>query len=139
MPDFLETLLYSSFRAFNSAMIAGLSLILDPHNERASDMRDIVQSFMAQHPHDPAADEFSQKEAAIVRHREYQSLMTRSLRCTSVLKKLRKSSLARRTASISSATFQTSAEHPYPPLAEPVGMQKKSRSDLGLARHSRSH
>ena len=66
MPDFLETLLYSSFRAFNSAMIAGLSLILNPSNPHADDMRDIVQSFMEQHPHDPAADEFSQKEAAIV-------------------------------------------------------------------------
>ena len=47
-------------------MIAGLSLILDPKNQHAGDMREIVQSFMEQHPHDPAADEFSQKEAAIV-------------------------------------------------------------------------
>lgn len=29
-------------------------------------MRMIVQSFMEQHPHDPRADDFSQKEAAIV-------------------------------------------------------------------------
>lgn len=29
-------------------------------------MRMIVQSFMEQHPHDPKADDFSQKEAAIV-------------------------------------------------------------------------
>ena len=48
-------------------MIAGLSLILDPNNARAGAMSEIVQSFMEQHPHDPAADEFSQKEAAIVR------------------------------------------------------------------------
>lgn len=63
-------------------MIAGISMIIDPvstfqyyysHNtdfwQRAAhsnDMRMIVQSFMEQHPHDPKADDFSQKEAAIV-------------------------------------------------------------------------
>ncbi|KAK8847577.1 hypothetical protein IAR55_005436 [Kwoniella newhampshirensis] len=66
VPDFFETLLGSSFREFNAAMIAGISLIIDPRAPHVNDMRQIVQSFMEQHPHDPKADDFSQKEAAII-------------------------------------------------------------------------
>ncbi|WWD21666.1 hypothetical protein CI109_106152 [Kwoniella shandongensis] len=65
-PDFFETLLGSSFREFNAAMIAGISMIIDPRAQHANDMRQIVKSFMEQHPHDPKADDFSQKEAAII-------------------------------------------------------------------------
>ncbi|ODN79510.1 hypothetical protein L202_03476 [Cryptococcus amylolentus CBS 6039] len=51
-PDFFETLLGSSFREFRSS--------------HTNDMRQIVQSFMEHYPHDPKADDFSQKEAAII-------------------------------------------------------------------------
>lgn len=47
-------------------MIAGISLIIDSHSPHATDMRDIVSSFMEEHPLDPKADDFSQTEAAIV-------------------------------------------------------------------------
>lgn len=47
-------------------MIAGISMIVDPRGLHAADMRQIVQSFMQEHPHDPRADDFTQKEAAIV-------------------------------------------------------------------------
>ncbi|OCF45779.1 nuclear protein [Kwoniella heveanensis CBS 569] len=65
-PDFFETLLGGSFREFNAAMIAGISILIDPRAAHAGDMKQIVQSFMEQHPHDPKADDFSQKEAAII-------------------------------------------------------------------------
>ncbi|WWC86725.1 uncharacterized protein L201_001603 [Kwoniella dendrophila CBS 6074] len=65
-PDFFETLLGGSFREFNAAMIAGISIIIDPRASRAPEMKQIIQSFMEQHPHDPNADDFSQKEAAII-------------------------------------------------------------------------
>ncbi|WVN89314.1 uncharacterized protein L203_104536 [Cryptococcus depauperatus CBS 7841] len=65
-PNFFETLLGSSFREFNAAMIAGISLIINPRASYSNDMRKIVQAFMEQHPHDPKADDFSQKEAAII-------------------------------------------------------------------------
>ncbi|WVQ69466.1 uncharacterized protein L199_007684 [Kwoniella botswanensis] len=65
-PDFFETLLGGSFREFNAAMIAGISIIIDPRAPRASEMKQIIQAFMEQHPHDPKADDFSQKEAAII-------------------------------------------------------------------------
>ncbi|WVQ79880.1 hypothetical protein IAT38_001980 [Cryptococcus sp. DSM 104549] len=65
-PDFFETLLGSSFREFNAAMIAGISMIIDPRSSHSKDMGLIVKSFMEQHPHDPKADDFSQKEAAII-------------------------------------------------------------------------
>jgi hypothetical protein len=50
----------------NAAVIAGISLLVDPTGRHASEMRQIVQEFMQEHPHDPRADDFSQKEAAIV-------------------------------------------------------------------------
>nr|XP_019008291.1 uncharacterized protein I206_06846 [Kwoniella pini CBS 10737]OCF47072.1 hypothetical protein I206_06846 [Kwoniella pini CBS 10737] len=65
-PDFFETLLGGSFREFNVAMIAGISIIIDPRASRAAEMKQIIQSFMEQHPHDPKMDDFSQKEAAII-------------------------------------------------------------------------
>ncbi|WRT64595.1 uncharacterized protein IL334_001528 [Kwoniella shivajii] len=65
-PDFFETLLGGSFREFNAAMIAGISIIIDPRAPRAAEMKQIIHSFMEQHPHDPKADDFSQKEAAII-------------------------------------------------------------------------
>ncbi|WVR04770.1 hypothetical protein IAU60_001782 [Kwoniella sp. DSM 27419] len=78
-PDFFETLLGGSFREFNAAMIAGISNILDPRAPHAVDMKLIVQAFMEQHPHDPKADEFSQKEAAIIHtlHRRAQEMEDR--------------------------------------------------------------
>lgn len=81
-PDFFETLLGSSFREFNAAMIAGISMIIDPRAAHSSDMRMIVQSFMEQHPHDPKADDFSQKEAAIIYtlHRRAQEMEERRTR-----------------------------------------------------------
>nr|XP_019046958.1 hypothetical protein I302_03564 [Kwoniella bestiolae CBS 10118]OCF25888.1 hypothetical protein I302_03564 [Kwoniella bestiolae CBS 10118] len=51
-PDFFETLLGGSFREFRAP--------------RAAEMKQIIQAFMEQHPHDPKADDFSQKEAAII-------------------------------------------------------------------------
>ncbi|EIW71030.1 hypothetical protein TREMEDRAFT_27559 [Tremella mesenterica DSM 1558] len=65
-PDFFETLLGGSFREFNAAMIAGISIILNPHGSQADDMRKIMKSFMDQYPHDPKADDFSQKEVGII-------------------------------------------------------------------------
>ncbi|KIR54550.1 nuclear protein [Cryptococcus gattii Ru294] len=67
-PDFFETLLGSSFREFRAA--------------HSNDMRMIVQSFMEQHPHDPKADDFSQKEAAIIYtlHRRAQEMEERRQR-----------------------------------------------------------
>jgi hypothetical protein len=62
-------------------MIAGISIIIDPvcsspantipsltfqHSAHLQDMRAIVESFMKMFPHDPKADDFSQKEALIV-------------------------------------------------------------------------
>ena len=65
-PDFFETLLGGSFREFNSAMIAGISVIIDPSGPHADDMRALMKSFMEQHPTDPSADDFSQKEVGII-------------------------------------------------------------------------
>jgi hypothetical protein len=50
----------------NAAMIAGISMIIDPRGSHVADMRHILQDFMQEHPHNPRADDFSQKEAAIV-------------------------------------------------------------------------
>lgn len=48
----------------NTAMIAGICLLLEPHSSHASDMWNILANFMSHHPH--SADEFSKKEAEIV-------------------------------------------------------------------------
>lgn len=55
----------------NAAMIAGISLIINPTTPYASDMKAIVRLFMEQHPHDPKADDFTQQEATIVSGRSY--------------------------------------------------------------------
>ena len=47
-------------------MIAGISSIIDPRNRYATEMREIISNFLEQHPHDPAADDFSKKESAII-------------------------------------------------------------------------
>lgn len=67
-PDFFETLLGGSFREFNAAMIAGISIIIDPTARHAGQMREIVRSFMEHFGHgfDLKSDGFSKKEAAIV-------------------------------------------------------------------------
>lgn len=83
VPDFFETLLGGSFRSFvshtcrlsfmltlqNAAMIAGISLIINPGTPHVADMKEILRLFMAQHPHDPKADDFTQQEATIVSER----------------------------------------------------------------------
>jgi hypothetical protein len=81
VPDFFETLLGGSFRSFvsvssgrsgsaadeqNAAMIAGISIILNPQTPHAADMKEILRLFMEQHPLNPKADDFTQQEATIV-------------------------------------------------------------------------
>lgn len=51
----------------NAAMIAGISLILNPQTPHAADMKEILRLFMEQHPLNPKADDFTQQEATIVR------------------------------------------------------------------------
>jgi hypothetical protein len=50
----------------NVAMIAGISLLINPETPHASEMKEIMRLFMEQHPVDPTADDFSQQEATIV-------------------------------------------------------------------------
>lgn len=48
-------------------MIAGINLLLEPNAPYASDMWKIMTNFMEHHPYNPNSDEFSRREAAIVR------------------------------------------------------------------------
>lgn len=50
----------------NVAMIAGISLLLNPQTPHAGEMKEIMRLFMEQHPVNPSADDFSQQEATIV-------------------------------------------------------------------------
>jgi hypothetical protein len=62
----------------NAAMIAGISLIINPGTPHAADMKEILRLFMAQHPHDPKADDFTQQEATIVSEILFPMLIRRS-------------------------------------------------------------
>lgn len=56
------------FRAFNTAMIAGISAIIFPHNDDATEMRAIMATFLEDHPIDKHVpkDQTTQKETAII-------------------------------------------------------------------------
>ncbi len=56
------------FREFNSAMIAGIAAILDPHAQDAKDMRYITKTYLDRYPIDQqaTASPASQKETAII-------------------------------------------------------------------------
>lgn len=60
------------FRAFNTAMIAGISAIMAPHNEDSAEMRAIMAEFLDEHPIDKQMkkDHMTQKETAIVSSRQ---------------------------------------------------------------------
>lgn len=60
----------------NVAMIAGISLIMNPQAPYATEMKDIIRLFMEQHPCDSAADDFTQQEATIVSSRCGVSVLT---------------------------------------------------------------
>lgn len=48
-------------------MIAGILLLVNPRTPHAPEMKEIVRLFKQEHPYDPKADDFTQKEATIVR------------------------------------------------------------------------
>ena len=52
--------------AQNAAMIAGILLLVNPRTPHAHEMKEIVRLFKQEHPYDPKADDFTQKEATIV-------------------------------------------------------------------------
>ncbi|WWC59664.1 uncharacterized protein I303_102226 [Kwoniella dejecticola CBS 10117] len=121
-PDFFETLLGGSFREFNVAMIAGISIIIDPRASRAAEMKQIIQSFMEQHPHDPKMDDFSQKEAAIIytlhqraQQMESQRLAKKSITSHSGRLSVDNTSFERSTSKPPSGSSMGAPPNPTPP------------------------
>ncbi|BEJ11219.1 hypothetical protein CspHIS471_0106410 [Cutaneotrichosporon sp. HIS471] len=68
VPDFNLFAITGQFKMFNSAMIAGISAIIDPRGPDADQMRRILTTFLEQHPWSEVAglDETTRKEVQIV-------------------------------------------------------------------------
>lgn len=68
VPDFRLFAITGQFKMFNSAMIAGISAIIDPRGADADQMRRILTTFMEQHPWSEVAtlDETTRKEVQII-------------------------------------------------------------------------
>lgn len=68
VPDFKLFAITGQFKMFNSAMIAGISAIIDPRGPDADQMRRILTTFLEQHPWSEVAslDETTRKEVQII-------------------------------------------------------------------------
>jgi hypothetical protein len=68
VPDFRLFAVTGQFKMFNSAMIAGISAIIDPRGPDGDQMRQILTTFLEQNPwHEVATkDETTRKEVQIV-------------------------------------------------------------------------
>jgi hypothetical protein len=87
-------------------------------NQHASDMRQILKSFMEQHPHDFKMDDFSQKETAIIHtlYRRAQEIEERRARAARPSLKENISAERTQTKSTSSPRGSLDASMPAPPL-----------------------
>jgi len=68
VPDFKLFAITGQFKMFNSAMIAGISAIIDPRGPDSDQMRKILTTFLEQNPWIEVAnkDETTRKEVQIV-------------------------------------------------------------------------
>jgi hypothetical protein len=89
VPNFRLYAITGQLRMFNSAMIAGISAIIDPRGPDSETMRKILTTFLEQNPWHEVAnkDETTRKEVQIVSCSSLPSLKSRSTPCRGARRK----------------------------------------------------